>query len=108
MLDTDPDRLCVVLFLGCGVGGSGLFGAGGVLVEGIVSCGLVEDGLKGSLVGRGGGGNAMLRPTIFRLSISKIPSRVLSTTQLVVFQSTTQLLVTKASVVVPLSLSSSR
>lgn len=71
MLDIDPDRLCVVLFLEFGVGGSGLFGAGGVLVEGIVSCGLVEDGLKGSLVGRGGGGNAMLRPTISRLSIAK-------------------------------------
>lgn len=71
VLDTDPDRLCDVPFLELGIGGSGLFGGGDVLVGGIVSCRFVEGSLVVmSLTGRGGGGKAILRPGISRLSIS--------------------------------------
>ena len=76
VLDIDPDRLCAVPFFELGVGGSGLFGGDDVVVRGLISDGLVIEGvLEGSLVvrsflERGGGGNAMLRPSISRLSIS--------------------------------------
>lgn len=65
VLDADPDRLCDEPFLELGVGGSGLFGGGDVPVGGIVSCRFVEDFLVvRSLTGRGGGGNAILRPSV--------------------------------------------
>lgn len=74
VLDIDPDRLCAVT-LGFGVGGSGLFGGGDVVVGGITSDGLVVYEVLEcplvvlSFVGRGDEGNAILRPSIFRLSI---------------------------------------